>query len=109
MKKQRGLKRYYNNLQTKNDDWSGLNFIDPENLGLTYGIHILTGTDMEITVSKSANLTLTSYSDFDLLIEKAKTLKQIIKFGLHCSTKTVQVMHYFCTPQIQIITTSPGK
>ena len=63
MKKQRGLKRYYNNLQTKNDDWSGLNFIDPEKSWFDlwhthfdwygYGNHSF----------KKRKLTLTSYSD----------------------------------------------
>ncbi len=30
MRKHRGLKRYYKNLQTKEENWSGLNFTDPD-------------------------------------------------------------------------------
>ena len=76
MKKQRGLKRYYNNLQTKNDDWSGLNFIDPEKSWFDlwhthfdwygYGNH---------SFKKRKPHLDKLFRHFDLLIEKAKTLK----------------------------------
>jgi len=76
IKKHRGLKRYYKNLASKVDDWSGLNFTDPKfawfDLWHThfdwfgYGNHSFTKRKPHLDKL---------FRHFELLEQKAKNLK----------------------------------
>lgn len=76
MRKHRGLRRYYNNLQTKNDDWSGLNFDDPEKswFDLWHTHFDWRGYGNNSFKKRKPHLDKL-FRHFELLIERAENLK----------------------------------
>lgn len=76
IRKHRGLKRYYRNLQTKNDDLSGLNFTDPDKAWFDlWHIHFDNwGFGNQSFKRRKPHLDKL-FRHFDLLAEKAKSLK----------------------------------
>jgi hypothetical protein len=76
VRKHRGLKRYYKNLSTKNNDWSGLNFTDPEKswFDLRHTHFDWRGYGNSSFKRRKPHLDKL-FRHFDLLAERAKALK----------------------------------
>lgn len=76
MRKHRGLKRYYKNLQTKTNDWSGLNFTDPDKawFNLWHTHFDWRGYGNNSFKRRKPHLDKL-FKHFDILQEKAKSLK----------------------------------
>lgn len=76
IRKHRGLKRYYRNLEIKNEDWSGLNFTDPDKawFDLWHTHFDWRGYGNKSFKRRKPHLDML-FRHFDLLNEKAKMLK----------------------------------
>lgn len=76
MKRHRGLRRYYKNLQSKNNNWSGLNFKDPERawFDLWHTHFDWRGYGNNSFKRRKPHLDKL-FRHFDLLAEKAKLLE----------------------------------
>jgi hypothetical protein len=76
MKRHRGLKRYYKNLQTKNNSWSGLNFTDPDKawFDLWHTHFDWRGYGNDSFKRRKPHLDKL-FKHFDLLADRAKYLK----------------------------------
>lgn len=76
MRKHRGLRRYYQTLQTQNENWSGLNFIDNDKpwFDLWHTHFDQKGYGNDSFKRRKPHLDKL-FREFDTLVEKAKLLK----------------------------------